>query len=201
MRTGGWLRGIAHTLETADQRRAMRSAADRPSAACRASNAATGSAEGRLPASGAKSRVVATTGMGMRGSRSGAFNYSRRTIPPLVSFGDYIYEYLFASPFHARYFHRSAVSIRPTPLSALALVLALDRSALLLKSRRSFRKSRGKSAVWSVELVEPATVKFPELLVGMRLYHCEQVRRLSGKVHLIATAIKLFKKKNNRSNY
>lgn len=29
MRTGGWLRGIAHTLETADQRRAMRSAADR----------------------------------------------------------------------------------------------------------------------------------------------------------------------------
>lgn len=118
MRTGGWLRGIAHTLETADQRRAMRSAADRPSAACRAS--ATGSAEGRLPASGAKSRVVATTGMGMRGSRSGAFNYSRRTIPPLVSSGDYIYEYLFASPFHARYFHRSAVSIRPTPLLSLS---------------------------------------------------------------------------------
>lgn len=53
MRTGGWLRGIAHTLETTDQRRAMRSAADRLSAACRASNAATESAEGRLPASGA----------------------------------------------------------------------------------------------------------------------------------------------------
>lgn len=115
----------------------------------------------------------------MRGSRSGAFNYSRRTIPPLVSFGDYIYEYLFASPFHARHFHRFAVSIRPTPFAALAL----DRS--LLKSRRSFRKSRGKSATWSVELVELATVKFPELLVGMWLYHCEQVRRLSGKTHLI----------------
>lgn len=37
--------------------------------------------------------------MGMRSS-SGAFNYSRRTIPPLVSFGDYISEYLFpALPF------------------------------------------------------------------------------------------------------
>lgn len=37
-------------------------------------------------------------------SSSGAFNYSLRTIPPLVSFGDYISEYLFASPFpfHAR---------------------------------------------------------------------------------------------------
>lgn len=122
MRTGGWLRGIAHTLETADQRRAMRSAANRSSAA---SNAATGNAEGRLPASGAaKSRAVATTGMGMRGSRSGAFNYSRRTIPPLVSFGDYIYGYLFAfpHPFHARCFHRSAAYLSvPTPFAALAL--------------------------------------------------------------------------------
>jgi len=50
MRTGGWLQGIAHTLvETADQQRAMRSAVDR-SAACRASNVAMESAEGRLPA-------------------------------------------------------------------------------------------------------------------------------------------------------
>lgn len=132
----------------------MRSAADR-SAACRASNVATGSTRGRLPASGAaESRAVATTAMGMRDSRSGAFNYSRRTIPPLVSFGDYIYEYLFASPFpfHARCFHRSAVSIPP---NSLRCSRSRHCFSLVLKSRRSFRKSRGKSATrWSVELVE-----------------------------------------------
>lgn len=49
MRTGGWLQSIAHTLvETTDQQRARRSAADR-SAACRASNVAMESAGGRLP--------------------------------------------------------------------------------------------------------------------------------------------------------
>lgn len=129
MRTGGWLRGIAHTLEIADQRRAMRSVADR-SAACRASNAATGRRPTGAASGAAKSRAVATTGMGMRGSRSGAFNYSRRTIPPLVSFGDYIYEYLFVSP---RSHSTRAATIVPLYLSAqppslLSLLLSLSTS-------------------------------------------------------------------------
>lgn len=59
--------------------------------------------------------------------------------------------------------------------------------------------------MWSVELVEPAAVKFPELLVGMWLYYCEQVYRLSRKAHLITTMfvkmIKLYLRKNSRSNY
>ena len=49
-------------------------------------------------------------------SSSGAFNYSLRTIPPLVSFGDYISEYLFAA---------SRSSPRPTPLSLLRPSLAI----------------------------------------------------------------------------
>lgn len=59
-------------------------------------------------------------GMGMRSS-SGAFNYSLRTIPPLVSFGDYISEYLFAASRSRRrptplfLFHRS-LAIYPIPL-------------------------------------------------------------------------------------
>lgn len=59
--------------------------------------------------------------------------------------------------------------------------------------------------MWSVELVEPAAVKFPELLAGMRLYHCEQVRRLSGEAHLIAAVfvlmIRLYLRKNSENNY
>lgn len=52
--------------------------------------------------------------MGMRSS-SGAFNYSLRTIPPLVSFGDYISEYLFAA----------SRSRRPTPLFLFHRSLAI----------------------------------------------------------------------------
>jgi len=138
----------------------------------------------------------------MRGSRSGAFNYSRRTIPPLVSFGDYIYEYLFASPFSflARCFHRSAVSNPPNPLRSRVFLALSDVSA------RDFSvKSRGKNVMWSVKLVEPAVVKFPKLFAGMSLYHCGQVRKLSGKVHLIAFVfvdkqIKLYLRKSIKSN-
>lgn len=54
------------------------------------------------------------SGMGMRSS-SGAFNYSLRTIPPLVSFGDYISEYLFAA----------SRSRRPTPLFLFHRSLAI----------------------------------------------------------------------------
>lgn len=55
--------------------------------------------------------------------------------------------------------------------------------------------------MWSVELVESAIVKFPALLAGMS-YHYGQVRRLFGKVHLIATVqlIKLYSRKNSESN-
>lgn len=48
-------------------------------------------------------------------SSSGAFNYSLRTIPPLVSFADYISEYLFAA---------ASRSSHPTPLPALPYLSA-----------------------------------------------------------------------------
>jgi len=54
-------------------------------------------------------------------------------------------------------------------------------------------------------VVEPAVVKFPKLFAGMSLYHCGQVRKLSGKVHLIAFVfvdkqIKLYLRKSIKSN-
>lgn len=205
MRTGGWLRDIAHTLEIADRRRAMRSVADR-STACRASNAATGSAGGRRGVRSGREPRGSDDGNGNERLKKRRFQLFPPNNPAacfLRRLHLRVFICLPPFPFHARCFHRSAISIRPTPFAAPAL--ALDCSWLVLKSRRSFRKSRGKNAMWSVELVEPAAVKFPELLAGMRLYHCEQVCRLSGKTHLITAVfvkmIKFYLRKNSESNY
>lgn len=86
--------------------------------------------------------------MGMRSSREAALSIiPRRTIPPLVSFGDYISEYLFAFPFHARAIRRvyglpSFRRIYPlTPFDGAfdgpfhALVFKSRRSLLLAKNR------------------------------------------------------------------
>lgn len=84
--------------------------------------------------------------------RSGAFNYSLRTISPLVSFGDYISEYLFASPFplHTRGFHRSVVSIHSPPSAAFACSRRIDGTLLLLLDCCSARSKVNDPSVVAV---------------------------------------------------
>lgn len=138
----------------------MRSAANRSSAACRASNAATGNAEERLPASRAAKSGGSDDGNGNERLKKRRFQLFSPNNPAAC----------FLRRLHLRVFIRlpapvprallpsfRRVSICPNPLRC-----SRSRLLLALKSRRSFRKSHGKSVMWSVELSSSFSNYLPE---------------------------------------